>query len=197
VGKDAFDGAARLRLADSRRMDEVLWFLGECWKDTGLPEPVRFDNARELARWGLSARSLSRGIRLCLRSGVSPVFIPEGEPQCNASVENFNGWFQEPLFQQRFRRPDDLRRELVAAGGGQHPARPPPSGRQNAGGAAPAALVAPCPARKHRGHNLAAAAAICLTASKPGVQEEMANKPWARNVGTGPLEAAQAISHDA
>jgi putative transposase len=113
VGKDAFDGAVCLRLADSRKMDEVLWFLGECWKDLGLPEQVQFDNARELAGWGPSARTLSRVIRLCLRYGVSPVFIPEGEPQFNGSVENFNGWFQEPLFGQRFRRAGDLRRELT------------------------------------------------------------------------------------
>jgi transposase InsO family protein len=113
VGKDVFDGSVCLRLAESRRMDEVLWFLGECWKDLGLPEQVQFDNARELAGWGLSARSLSRVIRLCLRYGVRPVFIPPGEPQFNGSVENFNGWFQEPLFQRRFKRPGDLRRELV------------------------------------------------------------------------------------
>jgi putative transposase len=113
VGKDAFDGAVCLRLAESRRMDEVLWFLGACWKDLGRPEQVQFDNARELAGWGQSARALSRVIRLCLRYGVSPVFIPEGEPQFNGSAENFNGWFQEPLFQQRFRRPGDLRRELA------------------------------------------------------------------------------------
>src|SRR6516165_1516141 len=112
VCKDAFDGAVCLRLADSRRMDEVLWFLGECWKDLGRPEQVQFDNARELAGWGQSAWALSRVIRLCLRYGVSPVFIPEGEPQFNGSVENFNGWFQEPLFQRRFKRPGDLRREL-------------------------------------------------------------------------------------
>lgn len=113
VGKDAFDGAVCLRLAYSRRMDEVLWFLGECWKDLGRPEQVQFDNARELAGWGPAARTLSRVIRLCLRFGVSPVFIPEGEPQFNGSVENFNGWFQEPLFQRRFQRPGDLRRELA------------------------------------------------------------------------------------
>jgi putative transposase len=113
VGKDAFDGAVCLRLADSRKMDEVLWFLGECWKDVGLPEQVQFDNARELCGWGPSARTLSRVIRLCLRYGVSPVFIPEGEPQFNGSVEHFNGWFQEPLFQRRFKRPCDLRRELA------------------------------------------------------------------------------------
>jgi transposase InsO family protein len=113
VGKDAFDGAVCLRLADSRRMDEVLWFLGEGWKDLGRPEQVQLDNARELAGWGPAARTLSRVIRLCLRFGVSPLFIPVGEPQFNGSVENFNGWFQEPLFQRRFRRPGDLRRELA------------------------------------------------------------------------------------
>jgi putative transposase len=113
VGKDAFDGAVCLRLADSRKMDEVLWFLGECWKDLGRPEQVQFDNARELAGWGPSAWALSRVIRLCLRYSVSPVFIPEGEPQFNGSAENFNGWFQEPLFQRHFHRPSDLRRELA------------------------------------------------------------------------------------
>jgi putative transposase len=113
VGKDVFDGAVCLRLASSRRMNEVLWFLGECWKDLGLPQQVQLDNARELAGWGPSARTLSRVIRLCLRFGVSPVFIPVGEPQFNGSVENFNGWFQEPLFQRRFRHPGALRRELA------------------------------------------------------------------------------------
>src|SRR6516162_7559134 len=113
VGKDAFDGAVCLRLAGSRRMNEVLGFLGECWKDLGRPEQVQFDNARELAGWGPNARTLSRVIRLCLRFGVSPVFIPEGEPPFNGSVENFNGWFQTPLPDRRFQRPGDLRRELA------------------------------------------------------------------------------------
>jgi putative transposase len=113
VGKDVFDGAVCLRLASSRRMDEVLWFLGECWKDLGRPAQVQLDNARELSGWGPAARSLSRVIRLCLRFGVEPVFIPAREPQFNGSVENFNGWFQRRLFQRRFTRPGDLRRELA------------------------------------------------------------------------------------
>jgi putative transposase len=111
--KDAFDGAVCLRLAESRRMDEVLAFLGECWKDLGRPEQAQFDNARELCGWGPAARRLCRVIRLCLRFGVSPVFIPEGEPQFNGSVENFNGWFQPRLSDRRFKRPCDLRRELA------------------------------------------------------------------------------------
>jgi transposase InsO family protein len=113
VCKDAFDGAVCLRLACSRKMDEVLWFLGACWKDLGRPEQVQLDNARELAGWGPAARTLSRVIRRCLRFSVSPVFIPAREPQYNGSVEHFNGWFQEPLFQRHFRWPGDLRRELA------------------------------------------------------------------------------------
>ena len=113
VGKDVCDGAVCLRLADWRRRDEVLWSLGECWKDLGVPEQVPLDNARELAGWGPNARTLSRVIRLCLGHGVGPVFIPEGEPPFNGSVENFNGWFQAPLLDRRFTRPGDLRRELA------------------------------------------------------------------------------------
>jgi putative transposase len=113
VGKDVFDGAVCLRLVGSRRMNEVLWFLGECWKDLGIPEQVQFDNARELCGWGTAARTLSRVIRLCLRFGVGPVFIPKKEPQFNGGVENFNGWFQPRLFDRRYTRPGDLRRELA------------------------------------------------------------------------------------
>jgi hypothetical protein len=86
VSKDAFDGAVCLRLASSRRMDEVLGFLGECGKDLGIPEQVQLDNARELCGWGPAARHLSRVIRICLRFGAGPVFIPAGEPQYNWPV---------------------------------------------------------------------------------------------------------------
>jgi putative transposase len=131
VCKDAFDGAGCLRLAESRRRDEVLGFLGECWKDLGVPARVQLDNARELAGGGPAARPLSRVIRLCLRFGASPVFIPAGEPPFNGGVENFNGWFQEPPFDRRFRRPGDRRRELARlqeAVNTQH-AHPRPGGK--------------------------------------------------------------------
>jgi hypothetical protein len=55
VGKDALDafhGAVCLQLARSRCMNEVLWFLGECQKDLGIPEQALFDSARKLCGWG-------------------------------------------------------------------------------------------------------------------------------------------------
>src|SRR5262249_13530733 len=60
VGRVVCDGAVCRRLAGSRRRDEVLGFLGECWKDLGIPEQVQMDNARELCGWGPAARHLSR-----------------------------------------------------------------------------------------------------------------------------------------
>ena len=113
LGKDAFDGAVCLRLAGSRRMNGVLWFLGVCRKDLGIPERAQFDNARELCGWGTAARTLSIVIRLCPRFGVGPAFIPKKEPQFNGGVENFNGWFQPRLFDRRYARLGDLRRELA------------------------------------------------------------------------------------
>jgi len=38
IGKDTFGGAVCLCLVGSRRKEEVLWFLEECWEETGLPE---------------------------------------------------------------------------------------------------------------------------------------------------------------
>jgi len=112
VCKDVFDGAVCLRLSRSRKMDHILRFLGECWKSLGRPSQIQFDNARELVGWGPAARYLSRVIRLCLRFGVEPIFIPPHRPQYNGSVENFNGWFQLPLLQRRYSQPGQLKREL-------------------------------------------------------------------------------------
>lgn len=113
VCKDVFDGAVYLKLAGSRRMDEVLLFMIEAWQHLGLPAQVQFDNAREFSGWGQSARYLSRVIRLCLLWRVTPIFIPQHRPQHNGAVENFNGWFQPLLFRRHYAHVAVLRRELA------------------------------------------------------------------------------------
>jgi transposase InsO family protein len=101
-----------MEFIDSRKMDVVMNFLVHAWQHLGLPDKVQFDNGREFCGFGHAARYLTRAIRLCLRLGVEPVFIPKGKPQHNGSVENFNGWFQPLLLSRPFRRPGDVRREL-------------------------------------------------------------------------------------
>jgi transposase InsO family protein len=112
VCKDIFDRSVYLEFVNSREMEVVLEFLVHAWQHLGLPDKVQFDNGREFCGFGQAARDLSRVIRLCLRLGIEPVFIPKGSPQRNGSVENFNGWFQPLLLQKPFRRPGDVRREL-------------------------------------------------------------------------------------
>jgi hypothetical protein len=91
VGEVAFNGAVCIRLVGSCGMNEVLWFLGECWKDQGILARAQFDSACELCGWGTAARTLSRVLRLSLRFGVGPAFIPKKEPQFNGGVKNFDG----------------------------------------------------------------------------------------------------------
>lgn len=112
VLRDAFDLTVDIELVDSRKMKHVLTFLVRAWQQLGLPQHVQFDNGRAFCGFGTSARTLSRVIRLCLRLGVEPVFIPEGRPQRNGSVEQFNGWFQPVLLSRPSRRPADVRRQL-------------------------------------------------------------------------------------
>lgn len=110
--KDAFDQAVYAEFHAGNDMDQVLAFLIHAWQQLGLPRMVQFDNGRQFYGAGRYARSLNRVIRLALRLGVEPVFIPEANPERNGSVENFNGWFQPLLLQRPFARAADVRREL-------------------------------------------------------------------------------------
>jgi putative transposase len=121
--KDAFDQAVYAEFHAGNSMDQVLAFLVHAWQHLGLPQRVQFDNGRQFYAPGRYARAINRVIRLALRLGVQPVFIPEAQPQRNGSVENFNGWFQPLLLRQNFRTVAAVQRELrklVSATNEQH-----------------------------------------------------------------------------
>ena len=129
LGKDAFDGAVCLRLAGSRRMDEVLWFLGECWKDLGRPAQVQLDNARELCRLGAGGTSAVAGdpaLPAVRRRAVL-------HPQRGAAVQRQHRELQRlvpaaavPAAVPAAGRPAPG--VGAVAGGGQHAACPPAAG---------------------------------------------------------------------
>lgn len=112
VCKDAFDQSVYAEFLVGNAMDQVLPFLIHAWQRLGLPEYVQFDNGRQFYGWGRWPGSLNRIIRLALRLGVQPVFIPEARPKWNGSVENFNGWFQQRLLRRPFPHAGQVRREL-------------------------------------------------------------------------------------
>jgi putative transposase len=112
VCKDAFDQAVYAEFHAGNAMEQVLPFLIHAWQRLGLPQYVQFDNGRQFYGSGRWERSLNRVIRLVLRLGIQPVFIPAAQPQRNGSVENFNGWFQPVLLRQPFANIAAVRREL-------------------------------------------------------------------------------------
>ena len=87
-------------------------------------------------------------------------------------VENFNGWFQDPLLDRRFRRPGDLRRELSRLQEAVNAACPPTSGWQDTGAAPPG----PVPAEAARGFRGAAGA----TAAVRGPRDPHPAGQWGR-----------------
>jgi putative transposase len=112
ICKDAFDQSVYAEFQAGNSMDQVLPFLIHAWQHLGLPQWVQFDNGRSFYGSGRWSGSINRVIRLVLRLGVQPIFIPEARPERNGSVENFNGWFQPLLLRHPFPNPAAVRREL-------------------------------------------------------------------------------------
>ena len=114
VYKDAYDQAAYVEFWRKPTLDTVLGFVVRVWQRLGLPEYLQVDNGVLFAGTGRWPGSLNRFIRLALLVGVKLVFIPEGQPFRNGSVENFNGWFQPRLLAIQLHSPTQVRRELKA-----------------------------------------------------------------------------------
>ena len=74
--------------------------LVETWRNMGLPDVSQMDNEMAATGGGRYPYSLSQVIRLHLVLGIHLVFIPQGEPGRNASVESFNGLWQERVLRR-------------------------------------------------------------------------------------------------
>jgi len=72
----------------------------ETWRFIGLPEVSQMDNEMAATGGGRYPYSISQFIRLHLLLGIHLVFIPQGEPGRNASVESFNQLWQERVIRR-------------------------------------------------------------------------------------------------
>lgn len=74
--------------------------LVETWRYIGIPRVSQMDNEMAATGGGRYPYSLSQVIRLHLLMGVHLVFIPQGEPGRNATVESFNKLWQERVLRR-------------------------------------------------------------------------------------------------
>ncbi len=74
--------------------------LLETWQYMGVPTVSQMDNEMCATGGGRYPYSISQFIRLHLLLGIHLVFIPQGEPGRNASVESFNKLWQERVLRR-------------------------------------------------------------------------------------------------
>lgn len=74
--------------------------LVEAWRFMGVPEAPQMDNEMAATGGGRYRYSISQLMRLHLLLGTHLVFIPQGEPGRNASVESFNKLWQERVLRR-------------------------------------------------------------------------------------------------
>jgi hypothetical protein len=72
--------------------------LMRCWKTMGIPAFLQLDNELSFRGSNRHPRSLGIVLRMCLHYGVTPVFIPVGEPWRNGVVEHFNDTYNRKFF---------------------------------------------------------------------------------------------------
>jgi hypothetical protein len=72
------------------------------WRKVGLPHFAQFDNDTRFQGAHQHRDSVGRVTRLCLSLGVVPVFTPPRETGFQASIESFNGRWQQKVW-TRFR----------------------------------------------------------------------------------------------
>lgn len=90
---------AGIEIIEDKADEGVARGLIALWERLGVPARVKFDNGGPF----ICPRGLGLVIRLCLHQGVTPVFIPQGEPWRNGTIEHFNDTFDKRfLRQERF-----------------------------------------------------------------------------------------------
>jgi putative transposase len=79
----------------SRAAQDVLDGLWSIWSRLGIPDNLQIDNEMSFYGSPTHPRGMGPVIRLCLRHGVEPWFIPMSEPWRNGMVEQFNDHYQQ------------------------------------------------------------------------------------------------------
>jgi len=113
--RDAATGLVAGTEQPDRQVQRVLAFLQKDWQQHGIPRFLQMDNDMSLTGGRMHPRTIGQLVRFCLACRVVPLFTPERRPASNASVERYNGLWQEKVWQRyRFRTLEDLRERSQA-----------------------------------------------------------------------------------
>lgn len=101
--------------SESKAGQNILDGFWEIWKRMGIPKLIQVDNAMSFFGSPTHPRGMGPLIRLCLRHGVEPWFIPMAEPWRNGTIEQFNDLYQQKFLDKvHMATVADLKRESLA-----------------------------------------------------------------------------------
>lgn len=92
---DMATGRCGLHPSVSKSGQNVIDALWAIWTRMGIPDNLQVDNEMSFFGSPTHPRGMGPLIRLCLRNGVEPWFIPMREPWRNGVVEKFNDHYEQ------------------------------------------------------------------------------------------------------
>jgi transposase InsO family protein len=93
---DVASHRAGIEIVEDRSDQRVLVAMHALWSRHGVPGRIQFDNGGPF----VSPTGIGEVVRVCLRQGATPVFIPPREPWRNGTIEHFNDTFDKRFFRQ-------------------------------------------------------------------------------------------------
>ncbi len=112
---DAATARCGLHSALSKAGQDVVDGVWSIWSRLGIPDNLQIDNAMSFFGSPKYPRATSQFIRICLRNGVEPWFIPMSEPWRNGMIEQFNDHYQQKFLCKVFMTStDELRSGTLA-----------------------------------------------------------------------------------
>lgn len=110
---DPFSNAVALKALPSKHDIHIVQAIVAAWQHLGIPRTLQVDNELSFRGSNRYPRSFGLLIRLCLYLGVELLFIPQGEPWRNGTVEKFNDVYDKLFLRpQQFSSLKHLEREL-------------------------------------------------------------------------------------
>jgi putative transposase len=99
---DLFSHQVYIESQRTKQDRQVASSLLKSWKAMGPPDFLQLDNELSFRGSNRHPRSPGLVIRLCLHFGVTPVFIPIGEPWRNGTIEKFNDTYNKKFFRRQW-----------------------------------------------------------------------------------------------
>jgi putative transposase len=99
---DLFSHQVYIESQRTKQDRQVASSILKSWKAMGPPDFLQLDNELSFRGSNRHPRSPGLVIRLCLHFGVTPVFIPIGEPWRNGTIEKFNDTYNKKFFRRQW-----------------------------------------------------------------------------------------------